>query len=140
MTRYVVALKSQEDRRRAIKYIESAPWGTRVELKHTKRSIPQNSLMWSLLTDIAEQVPWCGMKIRADDFKILFMSALKQELRVVPNLHGNGVVQLGRSTSDLSKSECSELIEFIIAWGADKGVIFKLLPQEQSLNKEGADR
>lgn len=131
MTRYALVLKSQEDRRRAIKYIESAPWGTRVELKATRRSVPQNSLMWSLLTDIAEQVPWCGMRLRPDDFKILFMAALKQELRVVPNLQGNGVVQLGRSSSDLSKSEMTALIEYIIMWGTERNVNFKLLPMEK---------
>ena len=125
MTRYVLALRSNADRQNACKYIQQAPYGTRVELKATKRSIPQNSLFWSLLTDIAEQVPWHGLKLRADDWRLIFLDALKRELRVVPNLDGNGMVSLGRSSSDLSKTEMTDLIELVTAWGMQKGVVFK---------------
>jgi hypothetical protein len=130
MSRALIVLNGTSDRHKAMGWIKSAPAGTRVEFKHTKRSIPQNSMLWSLLSDVAEQVPWHGMKLRPDDFKLLFLDALKRELRVVPNLDGNGFCHLGRSSSDLSKGEMTDLIELIIAWGTQKGVKFKLLPEK----------
>lgn len=128
MTRYVIVLNSKADRERAAKYIAAAPAGTRVEIKATRRTTPQNSLFWSLLSDIAEQIPWHGIRLRPDDYKVLFMDALKKELRAVPNLNDDGFCNLGRSSSDLSKGEMSELIDFIVAWGTQKNVKFKLLP------------
>ena len=50
--------------------------------------------------------------------------ALKRELRMVPNLDGNGFVQLGRSSSDLTKDEMSGLLALIHAFGAQHGVLF----------------
>jgi len=78
-----------------------------------------------MLTEVAEQVVWHGVKLSPDDWKIVMLSALKRELRMVPNLDGNGFVQLGRSSSDLTKDEMSGLQELISAFGAQHGVIFR---------------
>jgi hypothetical protein len=43
---------------------------------------------------------------------------------MVPNIDGNGFINLGRSSSDLSKAEFSDLIEIIFAFGAKHGVVF----------------
>lgn len=128
MSRAMIILNTQHDREKAAGWVKSAPWGTRIEFKKAKRTVDQNSMMWSLLTDVAQQFPWHGVKLRPDDFKILFLDALKRELRMMPNLNGDGFCQLGRSSSDLSKGEMTDLIELIIAWGTQKGVVFKLLP------------
>lgn len=124
MTRYLFSLNSTADRERAVRAIELAPTGTRVEVKAAKRSLPQNSLFWSHLTDIAMSVEWHGKKLRADDWRLIFLDALKRELRVVPNLDGNGFVNLGRSSSDLTKNEMGDLIELIKMFGAQHGVRF----------------
>lgn len=124
MTRYVITLSTASDRERAHRYIAAAPLGSRVEVKAAKRSIPQNDRMWAMLTDVAEQVTWHGTKLRPDDFKLIFLDALKRELRIVPNLDGNGFVNIGRSSSDLTKAEHSDLMELIAAWGAEHGVVF----------------
>lgn len=129
MSRYVMTLNGRSDRERAARYVADAPCGTQVQFKIHKRTIPQNDFMWSLLTDVATQVKWHGVRIRPDDYKLLFLDALKAELRMVPNLAGNGFVNLGRSSSDLTKDEMTQLIELIIAWGTEKGVKFKLLPE-----------
>jgi hypothetical protein len=42
----------------------------------------------------------------------------------VPNLDGDGFVNLGRSSSDLSKEEFSDLLALIEAWGAKHHVQF----------------
>jgi hypothetical protein len=124
MTRYVMTLRSNDDRRRACKYVNGAPYGARVEFKATKRTLPQNDRMWAMLTDVAEQLPWHGVKLRPDDWKFLFLDALKQEMRMVPNIEGNGFVNLGRSSSDLTKQEMSDLIEIIHEFGARHDVKF----------------
>src|SRR6185312_2225970 len=98
--------------------------GTRVEFKAVKRSLPQNDRMWAMLTDVAQQVPWHGVKLRPDDWKLIFLDALNHEERTVPNLEGSGFVALGRSSSDLSKEEMTNLIDLILAWGTQHGVKF----------------
>jgi hypothetical protein len=45
-------------------------------------------------------------------------------MRLVPSLDGTGVVNLGRSSSNLSKSEFSDLLELIHEFGARHGVVF----------------
>lgn len=77
-----------------------------------------------MLTDVATQVEWHGVKLAPDDWKLMFLDALKRELRMVPNLDGNGFVNLGRSSSDLSKDEMSDLFLLIEKFGAEHGVQF----------------
>lgn len=125
MSRYSFVLRSAVDRARAANVIAQAPAGTRVEVKAEKRSIPQNDRMWAMLTEIAQQLPWHGMKLRPDDWKLIFLDGLKRELRMVPNLDGDGFVNIGRSSSDLTKSEMTDLIELIFAFGAKHGVVFQ---------------
>jgi hypothetical protein len=111
-------------RKKAAYWLAKAPFGTRLELKAPKRSTEQNAKMWACLTDLAEQVRWHGLKLTADDWKLILLDALKRETRIVPNIDGTGFVQLGRSSSDLSKAEMSDLIELIHAFGAQHGVAF----------------
>lgn len=124
MSRALIVLRNETDRARAIHWVDRAPLGTRIEFKATKRSTPQNDRMWAFLTEISQQVKWHGVSLKADDWKQLFLHALKRELRVLPNLAGDGLVALGRSSSDLSKDEMSDLLELITAWGVEHGVIF----------------
>lgn len=124
MSRATVILDSPHARAKAAGWIAKAPSGTRVEFKASKRSIPQNDRMWAMLTDIAQQVPWHGVRMTPDDWKLVFLDGLKRELRIVPNIDGTGFINLGRSSSDLSKSEMSDLIELIAAFGANHGVVF----------------
>lgn len=104
--------------------MRSHPFGTRIRFTGAKRSLAQNSRLWAMLTDVATQVKWCDQVLRPDDWKLLFLDALRREVRMVPNLDGNGLVALTRSSSDLSKEEMSNLIELIMAFGAQHGVVF----------------
>lgn len=124
MSRAVLILNGAADRAKAIHWIGKVPAGTRVEFKASKRSLPQNDRMWAMLTDIATQLPWHGQKLRPDDWKILFLDALKREVQAVPNLDGTGVVNIGRSSSDLSKDEMSGLIDLLLEFGNRHGVRF----------------
>lgn len=124
MTRAVLVLSSPDVRQRAAHWASKVPDGTRLEFKAPKRSLEQNAKLWAMLTDVASQVKWHGLRLSADDWKLIFLDALKRELRMVPNLDGNGFVSLGRSSSDLSKSEMTDLIDLISAFGANHGVVF----------------
>jgi hypothetical protein len=125
MSRALITVKGSAERERAAKWAMQAPFGTRIEFKATKRTIPQNDRMWAMLTDVATQVVWHGKKLKPDDWKLVFLDALKRELRIVPNIDGNGFVNLGRSSSDLTKNEMSDLMEIIMAFGAQHGVQFQ---------------
>lgn len=122
--RYLIPISTDADRAKAAKWANQAPAGTRVEFKAPKRSIPQNDRMWAMLTDIATQLPWHGIKLSPEDWKLLFLDSLKRELRMVPNIDGNGFVNLGRSSSDLSKDEMTGLIDLMHAFGANHDVVF----------------
>lgn len=123
MSRHLLTVYSEEDRKRARTYINSAPPGTRVEFKAIKRSNDQNSLMWAMLTDIAAQKEHSGRKYTPDQWKILFLHAIGREVQFIPSLDNKTFLPWGQSSSDLSKKEMGDLIDFIDAWCAQNGVI-----------------
>ena len=124
MSRAHVVISREPDRTLIMDWAQKAPFGTRVEFKGPRRSVAQNQKLWASLTDVARQVEWHGQRLSTEDWKVLFLDALKREHRVVPALEGDGVVDLGRSSSDLSKEEMSGLLELILAFGANHGVVF----------------
>lgn len=125
MSRSLYTLRDEAERKRVARLVYDSPIGSRVELKAARRSMAQNDRMWAMLTDIADQVQWHGLTLETEDWKLIFLDALKRELRMVPNLDGNGFVNLGRSSSDLSKAEMSDLIELLFMFGANHNVAWK---------------
>lgn len=124
MSRAQLTLCSRAERERAIRWIEQAPTGTRVTFKDSKRSLAMNDKLWAMLTEVATQLDWHGQRLAPDSWKLLFMDALNREMRLVPNLDGTGFVNLGRSSSKLSKAEFSNLLDLIGEFGARNGVVF----------------
>jgi hypothetical protein len=125
MSRALIVLNGKADRDKAQAWIRNAPTGTRVEFKASKRTLPQNDKLWASLTDLAQQLTWHGQKLKPEEWKLIMLSGLKKELRAVPNMDGTGFVNIGTSSSDLTKDEMSQLIELILAFGAGHGVQFK---------------
>lgn len=125
MPRALVTIRGSADRALVTAWASQVPDGTRVEFKSSKRSIPQNDRMWAMLTDVARQLEWHGHKLTPDDWKLMFLDALKREARMIPNIEGDGFVSLGRSSSDLSRDEMTDLIEIMFAFGAKHGVKFQ---------------
>lgn len=124
VTRAFRTISTEADRQQLRAWVTNSPVGTRVEFKAPRRTVAQSDRMWACLTDIAHQIPYHGIRLSTEDWKLLFLDALKREVRMVPNLDGNGFVSLGRSSSDLSKEEMSDLLELIMAFGAQHGVVF----------------
>lgn len=125
MSRAVLVLDSPFNRQKAKLWVDKAPAGTRVEYKEAKRSLPQNDRMWAMLTDIASQATHNGRRYSTDQWKVLFMHACGREVQFLPALDGSTFIPWGQSSSDLSKSEMTDLIEFMFAWGAANGVVFQ---------------
>lgn len=88
------------------------------------RTDDQNRKLWPMLEDVSRQVTHHGVSLSKEDWKLIFMDGLNREMRIVPNLDGDGFVNLGRSSSRLSKAEFSDLIELIYAYGAKHGVVW----------------
>lgn len=124
MSRAALILATAADKAKAIAWITRAPWNTRVEYKAPKRTIPQNSRLWLLLTAVAEQAEWAGKKRTTLEWKDLFTGAVKIAgggVEAVPGLEG-GLMLLGLHTSDMSKAEMVELQDYIEAWCASNDV------------------
>jgi hypothetical protein len=125
MARHVITIRNKADRERAFSLLAAAPFGIRFEIKSVRRTTEQNDRMWAMLTEVSRQLKWHGVTLRPDDWKLLFLDSLKRELRMMPNIDGTGFVNLGRSSSDLSIEEMSDLIELIFAFGAKHDVVFR---------------
>lgn len=115
-------LLNQSSREAACRRIYEAPEGWECEIREPKRNLDQNAKLWANLQDIAEQVEWYGQYLTKEDWKAVFSASLKQQ-KVVPGLDG-GFVVCGQSTSKMTKSEFSDLLELIHAFGAEHGVRF----------------
>lgn len=119
------SITTEAQRQTLIRDVLKAPLGFTVTAKRNKRSVPQNARMWALLTIISRGTKWHGLTLSEDDWKIVFLEALGHEMRMVPNIAGNGFVNLGRSSSALSKDEMSDLMELIAAFAAERGVVIE---------------
>lgn len=124
MSRWLFTIRSDADRQRAANWARHAKDGMRIEFKAAKRSLEQNDLFWAVLTDVATQMKPRGRDYTTEEWKLLFMHAWGREVRFIPALDGKSVVPVGQSSSDLSKDEMTDLIEWIFAWGAENGVRF----------------
>lgn len=130
MTRYQFVIYGPKSRDNALRAVNAAPVGTRVEIKAEKRTSDQNSLMWVLLTKLSLALPWGGARQTPDTWKLLFLDALRRELSQEPGMlpaldDAGGMVNVGTSSSDLSKDEMTMLIELILKFGAQHGVSFE---------------
>lgn len=125
MERQVFILSHPLARRNAAHACAVAPDGYRVEIKERTRTLDQNDLLWSILTDLSKQVDWSinGKleKLSPEDWKDILTASLDQEHRIAEGIRG-GFVMLGRRTSKMGVRKMSELISFARSVGDEKGV------------------
>lgn len=136
MERQVFILSHPLARRNAARAVSEAPEGHRVEIKPRTRTLGQNDLLWSCLTDVAKQVQWPvngrHEHLTPEEWKAIFTSSLKQEQRMAMGLQG-GFVMLGERTSRMTIRQMTDLIDLVHAFGNERGV--KWSPA--SLGREG---
>lgn len=131
MGRALLVLETPVDRQKAVSWIGKAPVGTRVEFKASKRTTPQNDMLWALLTEVSEQFIHAGKKYEPPQWKAIFLHAFGREISFLPSLDEKTFLPIEMSSSDLSKEEMTNFIEFILKEGAERGVVFKN-PKEQN--------
>lgn len=119
---YTIILDTKAAKQRAIDMIAAAQYGLVFMLKERARTTEQNDRMWAMLTDVSRQCRIHGQKYPPETWKALAMEACGHKPRVVPSLSGDGVVITGYKSSRLSVGQMSELIEYLFAYGAEKGV------------------
>ncbi len=122
MSRWQITINSDAARKRACEWASKAPDGYRVTVQEPKRSTDQNARFWAMLSQLSTQLAWHGQRLSPEDWKLVMMAGLNQEMRIVPNIQGNGFVTLGRSSSKLSKSEMTELMDLIEAFATEHDV------------------
>jgi hypothetical protein len=97
-----------------------------IEVKKEKRSLAENAMLHALLGQIAGQVEWAGAKRDIETWKRLLTAswcrARGEEIETLPALDGQGVDIVFRRTSELTRLECADLIEYIQAWAAQCGI------------------
>lgn len=96
-----------------------------LDVRRETRTLEQNSILWSILTDLSQQCEWAVdgqmVKLPPEDVKHILTASLKRHQRMARGIDG-GLVILGQSTSRMTVAEVSELIELGHAVGADRGV------------------
>lgn len=123
MSKRTLYLTADHVRARAAAWVKNAPPGTRVDFREAKRSDDQNRKLWACLGDISKQVEWYGVYLSADDWKDVLTASLRKA-RVVPGIDPGTFVPLGMRTSEMTKQQMSDLLELIMAFGAERGVVF----------------
>lgn len=113
--------------------IDAAPLGHVFKLSEPVKKREQEEKYHAMIGDIAKQCEFIGQKWDAEDWKRLLIdlfakvmrdagTPLHHDGRVVPSLDHQRVVQLGIQSRDFYVKEASEFIEFLFAFGSERGV------------------
>jgi hypothetical protein len=117
-----VVIDSQYRRDLAHRLVAAAPVGAVMTISPAKRSSDQNARFWAMLSDISRAKPE-GRVHTPEAWKALFMHALGHSVRFEMGLNGEPF-PVGFRSSQLTKAQMSDLMEFMSAWAAERGVIF----------------
>ena len=97
-----------------------------LEIREAKRSDEQNAALWGLLAQITKQRPvHCGRQMTSDVWKSVFLDALGHEVDYVGSLDGSRIFPLGHRSSHLTKRQFSDLLELMLAWSAEQGLVIE---------------
>ena len=98
-----------------------------MEIKLVSKTREQEEKYHAMIGDIAKQAQHMGAKWSAEDWKRLLVDQFLREAedkqsKIVPNLDGTGIVQLGLQTRNFTKEQASEFVEWLYAWSAENGI------------------
>lgn len=99
-----------------------------IRKEQDERSIEQNRKLHAMLTDIANQIEHYGQKLNVTIWKRLTTAAWLREIghqpQMIPAIDGHGVDVIFERTSKLSMKQMASLIQWVEAFGVEKGVRF----------------
>lgn len=116
----VVHLRGEYQRNLAKALIDKAPVNAVVKISPEKRSDDQNAKMWAMLSDVSRAKPE-GRRHVPEVWKCLFMQACGHEVAFEQGLDDRPF-PIGFHSSQLTKAQMSDLIEFIYSYGSKHGV------------------
>ena len=98
-----------------------------MEIKLASKTREQEEKYHAMIGDIAKQAQHMGAKWSSEDWKRLLVDQYLREVeniqgKVVPNLDGSGIVQLGFQTRKFTKEQASEFVEWLYSWAANNGI------------------
>ena len=98
-----------------------------MEIKLASKSREQEEKYHAMIGDIAKQARHLGAKWSSEDWKRLLVDQFLREAediqsKIVPNLDGSGIVQLGLQTRNFTKEQANEFIEWLYSWSANNGI------------------
>jgi hypothetical protein len=101
-----------------------------LEIKDATKSRHQEEKYHAMIGEVAKQAQHLGAKWDAESWKRLLVDQFCKDNglktgAVIPNLSGDGIVQLGLQTRNFTKEQASEFVEWLHAWGAEHGVTFE---------------
>lgn len=106
--------------------------GRRVQATFSEcsKSREQEEKYHAMIGEIHRDMKSAGSEWSQDDWKRLLIDQWAQDsaeagTRIVPSLDGKRIVQLGLQSRKFTVSEGSSFIEWLYAWGTQKGVTFK---------------
>jgi len=98
-----------------------------MEIKLASKTREQEEKYHAMINDIAKQAQHLGAKWSSEDWKRLLVDQfLREEAniqgKIIPNLDGTGIVQLGFQTRKFTKEQASEFVEWLYSWSANNGI------------------
>lgn len=99
----------------------------RIDEKQATRTLEQNDKFHAICSDIAKQKMWAGQWIDTEGWKRLLMDSWARaenriQVRVVPSLDGQSIVNLGIQTRNMRVADMADLIAFAEAYAIDNEV------------------
>jgi hypothetical protein len=118
--------------------VATSPVGHVVTIAPPSRSLDQNAIFHAIVDDFAKAIPeYAGVPMDQESWKsVLIIShaiatmeqpdrhhnQLPVKLRLVPDLEGQGLVQVREASSRMSKARATSLIDYCIAEATKRGV------------------
>ena len=98
-----------------------------MEIKLSSKTREQEEKYHAMINDIAKQAQHLGAKWSSEDWKRLLVDQfLREEAniqgKIIPNLDGTGIVQLGFQTRKFTKEQASEFVEWLYSWSGNNGI------------------
>ena len=109
-----------------------------IEVRPPRRSLDANAAMWATLTDISRQVEWKHTRkgewiiglMPKDAWKAVLTAAFELETDMALGIDGV-TVMLGARTSHYSRKKMGDFIEYVHAFGSERGVRWSARAEEE---------
>ena len=128
-------LKHQQARESVRSYALVAPADWRVQFLPQAKSRDQEDKYHAMIADIAKQSQYISRTWDAGDMKRILIDEFAEEMRnhgtplghdssIIPSENGKRIIQLEIRSSEFRVKEASDFIEFLYAWGVERGVVW----------------